>query len=239
MAEFEKHRFFGRQSGYKFCDSTNAGRILDEGSVRIGTLKEFRELESSSLKDQNEGINSQLATEEIKHHETHSSSLVRGIIGDETGSTTFQNVGFSTSFDFPTFCFTYEFNEKTYRSLCDENNHYDTCVEIVDLHSFGNLVAKQLSAGSKKNVGYFCLPVLYGEISNSVRDAPFSAANRAFRKAGIFNANAEGRLIFLEADREEFGYPFVKLKDNGINFISSLRHLVRRVEIPPSWSDAH
>lgn len=237
-AEFGNDPLRHRRAGFKFCTSGTVEHIL-RGRVRIGSLAKFRRLESASLVDGSEGTISQFVIDDVDYFETHPNSTVRGIVHQRNeGQITIANCLFEHVFDFPAFCFTYDFNEEAYRSLCDADNQYDRCVEIQNLRSFANIVAKRLSAGRTPNIptGYLCLPVHYGgNLLTDVRDDPGTSIRRAFMKSKKFAPNKEGRMVFFEEGRETAGYRGVTFRNGDIFDIPELRPLLREVTIPKEW----
>jgi hypothetical protein len=239
MQDHLANPLIGRRGAFKFCASENLNAIWRRGSTRIGSLAEFRALESKALRDEDEGQVRQVADdpEPISYEEFHPDSVARNCLRQESGGRiSARNVIFQTPYDFATYCFSYQFTREVFQSLSDEGNQYDSCVEIIDLRRFAETLSDFLAKSSNTPIlRYLSLPVQYGDISNSVRDRPYSAVRRAFIKPLVFSANTEGRIVLFEPGKEQSGYTRVTFSAGNIFLIPNVTNLVRPIEIPAAW----
>ena len=213
---YKRHKYFRNSVVYKYTTSSVAEKMVEKGSMKIGSLLAYREIESEKLRDLSEGKNIAYTAEAISSDIVHDRNIIKRLIEIEEGCTgTFRNLGGEVNFDFPIICFSYVNNEETMLSLSDEKNNYDTCVQVSDILGLAEKVSDYLSNRFRSQAYFRCLPVYY---RNRIR--PFTEGSppndmAAFEKEPSFEANAECRILFRCESIDE--HLILKFKDGATN----------------------
>lgn len=195
---FERHGHLGATTVFKFTSRAVAEKMLSEGSIKIGSLKEYRDIESKKLRDRNEGMNIAIAGDRTTFREIPDLNPFRRAF-NVTGSGNdgvIKGIGIIEEFDFPICCFSYASGEAARDSLVDEDNGYDCCVKVSDIFGLCEKIADHLSTACRIDVRYRCLPVLYQRKVLSATDDGLLNDFSAFLKPPIFSENVECRILF-------------------------------------------
>lgn len=227
----------GATRGYKFVKDEHARTMLERGIVRIGRLSEYRDIESVSLRDNREGVNAIRGASRASYDDLSENSLARKLIknsslGIQLNIILEEGGALEWRFDFPVFCFSYEYGDEAGASLCDASNAYTACIEISDTFRFAEIVAEHLEHSVCRPVRYLCLPVQYSDTERTLHNESPDNLLVAFEKPSRFAPNREGRIVFALPDHpSEFriwegpDQPF-----SGIVEIPALKSLFRRIK---------
>jgi hypothetical protein len=130
---------------FKYLESKWLDGMLKRGSLKIGTLNEYRKSEAAEIGDENEGKGTGYSN--VFQGIYSSSSEMPGLIGHaiklfDSTDITLKDVGVSSEMEFPD---TYIYSlTKTPSKKVMEHFGYDACVEILDMGKFAGEMAIQL-----------------------------------------------------------------------------------------------
>jgi hypothetical protein len=132
---------------YKFVSRKNLDRFFDSGSIRVGTLHDFRKIEAHGKYrgDPAEGKNNIIQHVEFTNRIEEGSFLSKFISPESTGI--FENCLFYEQRDFPNsfvFCTSSYFSDELFQ-LWHENEGVDACYEICNWQAYKREITKKLA----------------------------------------------------------------------------------------------
>jgi hypothetical protein len=135
---------------YKYMRKADAEKMVSYGSIRIGTLYEYRRnYENSSLNDQDEGVLEFTDTRPFISLETgYQNDPENGIVSQLFDFKTCENVKLvnlnvkieAHAQDSHIFCVSLEKSESLLKKFIDDGLDYDACVEISSFYDFSKCV---------------------------------------------------------------------------------------------------
>lgn len=197
----------GRRTGFKFHHSKDSRFIFEIGSIKIGTLDEYRSIEKDTLRDENEGIELVSAPENdiISYDQIHDTSIMRHFFIPDSGAdeSTIQFQGISVQgmiYNFYCYCFSYDCTLSVLNSFIDENS-YNAVAEIINIEELAQFICNNHPV--LRGFGYLYLPINYRTTPRTPRDPRAHPGEVAFEKDARFEDNKEGRLIFVPMNGEK------------------------------------
>jgi hypothetical protein len=199
--------YLGRRSGFKFHHSKDSKYFFEIGSIKIGTLSEYRNIEKSTLRDENEGIEriSIPNNDIVIYDQIHDTSIMRDLFvpseGADTSTITFQGISIQGLIhEFYCYCFSYECTSHVLHSFMDDDP-YDAVAEVTDIEALAQFICNHHPV--LRGFGYLYLPIHYRITPRTPRDPRAHASEVAFEKDAQFQNNKEGRLIFVPMNGEK------------------------------------
>lgn len=198
--------YLGRTSGYKFHNLKARSAICERGSIKIGTLDEYRRHEKETTRDKNEGF---VTFQTLKDHtisikDFHKDNPVHSSFKLLDGANlllTNSRISFMTP-EIYVYCYSFSCAESVRQSF-DDADSYDSVAEIVDIDALATSVCKYHP--QLKNSKYLNLPIIYRDAHRSPFEAPPRPLQVVFEKLSIYADNLEGRIVFMLPE----GSPFV------------------------------
>jgi len=192
QANFEKRPYHGERVGYKFLKSSHADEAVFKGSIRVGSLREFREHESPLTRDVLEGKDTAVVNFSGNTNLFSPKSFFRSIINVNGENISIDDAGIqNTASDMYVYCFSYECSAAVAASF-----DYGAVLQITDLYSQAEslIITQPALAGC----GYVCAPVQYCSRIRSPHDDNRHTVWSVFEEPKQFARNVEGRLVFVK-----------------------------------------
>jgi len=202
--------FLSKRTAYKFHHECHRESILG-GTIKIGRLSDYREIERTALRDQDEGVSVVSMETDVLMSQSkfHQDSIARKVCPMNNADETirFANVLFRLEHpDLYLYCFYYECSNEVLESFINEKPYDDVAI-CLDIFSVAEIVCKYhpFLRGSR----YLCLPVIYRERHRSPSEASSLPTEEVFEKPTRFQANKKGRIVFFspasQKDRPALG----------------------------------
>lgn len=187
--------YYGQKQIFKFTEKQYADKMLYRGLVKIGSLYEFRNHESSFTRDPSEGLD----RTDIEFVENFSKfapeSTFKSFINLEVeGGMLLDCSLVSELADQYVYCFSYKCTQSAAETL-----DYDSVVEISDVYLFAERIVQHCPA--LYGYGYFVAPVRYCNRQRSPHAPARNPVCSVFEKGLEFQGNAEGRIFFVKPAR--------------------------------------
>lgn len=192
-ASLRGHPNLGRAVAYKFHQKEHSQFIFGDGSIKIGTLEEYRNHEKSTIKDQWDGVEV-IDLDDVRSQDIHPESYARQIFNG-AGRMRFKNVRIVASKqNFYVYCFSYSCDIDTLNSFLDEAP-YDAVAQCQDIFQLADIVCEYhpILRGSR----YLCLPIIYREKFVGASEPRSEPLRTAFEKLSYYSPNQEGRIVFF------------------------------------------
>lgn len=185
---------------FKHLKAKYADLLISEGSIRIGTMHEYKNIENQEIQDKREGnVTNKYAPTKVesftagsmKYAPLELSRMLQPASKDAQSSTIIMMPGSSITTNLTIhncyiYCLSHSFEKDVFEG-------YDACVEILDIDKFNQILAENIA--SKKNLTN--LSVKHGAISYIGRDFPSGDYHDAvFLKEERFHGDQEYRLSF-------------------------------------------
>ena len=192
---------YGAKKAYKFMHSKYIKDVTNEGKVKIGSAYAYREIEKTSIRDENESF----AITAIRQPVTGFDRTKVGGVASRVYGSVFGNQVLTNSLiegmtfkeelpDVHMFCFSYECNREVVTSFSD-NPPYDAVLEISNIFDLAEALSTYHPA--LKGFWYWCFPVIYCERVKDYKAVDLHPAENHFEKDLSFCANVEGRIVFI------------------------------------------
>jgi hypothetical protein len=204
---------------YKYLKKEFLRGMLNNGTLRIGTLYDFRTQEGKEIRDENEGkaVETEIIAGEKKTYKTVNDlpeKLTKYITGNNIFDVTVGNWTMHTpreAEDVYIFCLTKDADKQKM-----QNFGYDACVEILDIVKFSVVMAVELFLNGKIKypftTGGDCI---YNERKFSALDP--AESSKIFRlKEPKYAHHNEYRIVMQPTDGSEikpFNFDFPDLRD--------------------------
>ena len=187
----EQRRFLRQRHAFKFFDASAKEFILRKGSIKIGTLVGYRNLEHAAFADSDEGSRLTVVHGATRRYDVHPTSAAYSFVRNFSHpDATFENLEFSENFDYYCYCFSYECSLSVLRSF-DGIPKIDNVALINDVYALARMIVHIHPV--LRGYDYIVGPVLYDKHTRSAREFH---PHPAFEKALKYIENKEGRIIF-------------------------------------------
>ena len=194
-----------KQDVFKYYMRDAEQFILEQGSIRIGTLQKYRTIENTALCDEQEGLriaraedivfwSGQAVTDKVSTTSPMFSWVKSNIGNFAQGDISISGIEFIEQMDFYIYSFSYECTPSVVKSFSDMP--FDCVAKIGSIHGLAELLVK--IHPNLKGLFYAISPVVYRDRYRSPSDDHPSPLVEAFEKDCKFSANQEGRIVFFE-----------------------------------------
>lgn len=191
----EQRQFLRQKHAFKFFDARAKEFILRKGSIKIGTLVGYRNLEHAAFADSHEGWRLTVAREAVRRYDVHPTSAAYNFVSQFSHpDVVIENLEFAEDFDFYCYCFSYDCSFAVLRSF-DGTPKIDNVALIGDMRALADTIVHIHPV--LRGYDYMIGPVLY---TKHPRSATEFHPHPAFEKSPEFLANKEGRIIFCRPD---------------------------------------
>lgn len=196
---FQGHPDLGRKQVFKFHHEIHSDYIYNQGSIKIGTLAEYRIHEKQTIKDSMDGVETMKVSEATNFKDIHPGSLIQNVVKlDGCEDVIFENVTIiGPEYNFHVYCFSYSDSQECIDTFVDESSY--TCTAICsDIFEVADLICNYHP--KLRGCKYFCLPVIYKDNFRGPSVPRAHPLEIIFEKSAKFKGNREGRIVFLRPD---------------------------------------